>query len=99
MANDLTKNPWVIDTPSATNLTTVWTDVRGIRWVAPSSVAGNEANVQDQNGNVIFRSLATGANTSVSEAFEASRYGKHINGLRVPTLDSGIIYIDFYRSG
>ena len=94
MANVLTDNPWVIDTAGSANLRTAWSDIRRILWVAPGSVAGDEANVQDQNSNVIFRRLATGANTSVFEEYE-ERFGRPVNGLKVPTLGSGILYIFF----
>lgn len=93
MANDLTKNPWVVDTAAAGAILTAWADVRSIQWIG-ATTAGHEAVVQDQDGRVIWRRLAQGANQNFETEFEG-RFGRRINGLIVPTLASGTLYITF----
>ena len=95
MANDLTKNPWVVDTASATAILSDWADVRSIQWIG-GAIAGDEAVVQDKDGRVIWRRLAGGANQNFETEFEG-RFGMPVNGLKVPTLTSGTIYIRFNR--
>ena len=94
MANSLTLNPWVVDTPAAGAISTDYADVRSIQWVAPSAAAGNEAVVQDQSGRVIWRRVAAGTNTNFDTEFHG-RWGRRVNGLLVPTLASGTLYITF----
>lgn len=93
MANDLTKNPWVVDTAGSAAILTSWADIRSIQWIG-GTTAGHAAIVQDQNGVVIWRRLAQGANQNFDSEFEG-RFGRRVNGLTVPTLDSGTLYITF----
>lgn len=93
MANDLTANPWVVDTPAAGAILTNWADLRSIQWEG-ATTAGHEAVVQDQSGRVIWRRLAQGANQNFDTEFEG-RFGRPVNGLIVPTLGSGTLYLTF----
>ena len=98
MANDLSKNPWVVDTASATAILTSWAAVAQIQWIG-ATTAGHEAIIQDQDGRVLWRRLAQGANqnfeTVYAEAGQHGGRGRNVNGLLVPTLGSGILYITF----
>lgn len=89
MANDLTDNPYIIDTASAAVLVAGRLRIKSIRWVG-ASVAGHVAEIQDSNNRVIWRSQATGANNVEGQIIE--RVWE--NGFRVPTLQSGTLYID-----
>ena len=93
MANDLTKNPWVVDTAGSAAILTDFAEVRSIQWIG-ATTAGHEAIVQDQSGQVIWRRLAQGANQNFDTEFEGRR-GRLVNGLLVPTLASGTLYITF----
>lgn len=95
MANQLSGNPWVIDTAAATVLLDTWADIRLIRWVG-AGVIGDECSVTDQNSRVIFSSFAATAKYKDEVSFE-DRQGLSVNGLIVPTLASGKVYIYFDR--
>ena len=97
MPNSLTKNPWVVDTASATAISTEWVYIRSIQWIG-GAVSGDEAVVADQNDRVIWRRLAQGANQDFETVWD-NRMGGQADGLQVPTLTSGTIYITFARGG
>lgn len=92
MANVLTRNPIVIDTAGASALLTGRMDVIKIRWVAPSASAGNQVDIQDSNGVTSWESVATGNNYVESESWPHD-YPLPMQGLLVPTLGSGTVYI------
>lgn len=83
----------MVDTADAAAILSDWADVRSIQWIG-GTTAGHEAIVQDKDGRVLWRRLATGANQNFDTEFEG-RFGRHVNGLLVPTLQSGILYITF----
>ena len=87
MANDLTQDPLIIDTAAATVLSTNNLYIKSIRWVG-ATTAGHTAIIHDQASNVIWSSVASGANYVESEIVE-----QWVNGLIVPTLASGVLYI------
>lgn len=93
MANDLLKNPWTVDTASATAILTDWANLRSIQWIG-GTTAGHEAVIQDKDGRVLWRRLATGANQDFETVFP-ERLGHPVNGLLVPTLTSGVLYLTF----
>ena len=93
MANSLTANPWVVDTAAAGAILTDWANLRSIQWEG-ATTAGHEAVVQDQSGRVIWRRIAQGTNQNFDTEFEG-RFGRQVNGLIVPTLGSGTLYITF----
>lgn len=93
MANDLLKNPWKVDTAAATVLTTAALRVRGVRWVG-ATTAGHTAIIHDQNARVVWSGVATGANYAESDMINTGDRGWDWDGLIVPTLASGILYIE-----
>ena len=94
MANDLTGNPWLVDTAAATDLTvtafgqSTRIKVKSIRWDAEAAAAGNNAVVQDAAGRKVWGATATGANYSESEMVE-----HWVTGIKVATLDAGQVAI------
>ena len=93
MANDLTKNPWKVDTQAATVLSTSPLRVRGVRWVG-GTTAGHLATIKDQNGRIVWTSVAAGANHVESDLTNSGPNGWNWDGLIVDDLDSGILYIE-----
>ena len=93
MANDLTNNPWVIDTAAATVLTAMRLRVRGVRWV-DATTAGHKATIQNAAGKIVWDSTAAAANNV--EGDQISDFGPFPDwdGLIVPTLASGKLYIE-----
>jgi len=93
MANDITGNPLKVDTASSTALSSYNFTAWMIRWVG-ATTAGHTISVQDKNGNVKYASEASGANY-VEESHLVSPKNESLifNGLKVPTLGSGIIFI------
>ena len=92
MANDITNNPFVIDTPGAGALVTYSFRVRGIRWVG-ATTAGHLVSVTDQNDVVKWEGEAAGTNHTESDTIQDEKLWK---GLKVPTLRSGKIYIEVW---
>jgi hypothetical protein len=92
MANDLTTNPLVVDTAAATVLWTDYFKPKSVRWVG-ATTAGHAAEIQDQNGKVMYRAVADGANFIDDALIEREDPGW--NGFKVPTLDSGKLYITY----
>jgi hypothetical protein len=88
MANDLTKRPWIIDTPSAINLTDDRVRVSVLRWVATAATAGGLATITDKSGRVFWQGAATATTESAESVLDMD-----VDGLRVPTLASGTLYI------
>lgn len=76
---------------SAGNSVLVSTDISidKVRWVG-ATTAGHQVEIQDQNGNSKFKSTATGSNYVESETFTTPLDSQ---GLVVPTLDSGVLYV------
>lgn len=95
MANDITKYPLVIDTAGAGAILTTPFRIKKIRWVN-GTTAGHTAIVQDQNGNLFWESIASGANYVEESDFTHDESQRNIiNGLKVPTLGSGKLEIYF----
>ena len=95
MSNDLTEKPYIIDTASATLLSAQRLKIASIRWNAPSASAGHAVSVQTALGRVLWASVATGANYAEAESwpYESPLIA---DGLKVPTLGSGTLYINVY---
>lgn len=88
MANNLTGNPWIIDTPGAGLLVSGDVDVKMLRWVG-ATTAGHQAIAQNGLSQVEWEDVAAGANYSTSE--EGPFF--FAQGLKVTTLASGKLYI------
>ena len=90
MANNLTSNPWVIDTPGVTVLFKTDVFVEHMEFV-DYSVQGSQCVVQDRFGKTVWKALG-------AADLEEVRSGKigEIYGLVVPTLqNSGILRVYF----
>lgn len=95
MANSLNQNPYVIDTAGATILSVVPIRIKKIRWVGGTTL-NHTASVQDQNGNIFWESACPGE--SYVEESDFTTYDNQsavMNGLKVPTLGSGKLFIYF----
>lgn len=88
MANDLTSIPWIIDTAAATILTNDRIRVKAVHWVG-ATAAGHQVIVQNNVGRELFRADAFGAN-NVDRLLIEDDWRL---GFKVPTLDSGKLYI------
>lgn len=93
MANDITGNPLVIDTASASVITSYVFTAWAIRWVN-GTTAGHTISVQDKNSKIKYATVASAANY-VEESHLISPKSESLvfDGLLVPTLASGTIYI------
>lgn len=95
MANIRRKGLYIIDTAGAGDIeaNSVGITIAKIRWVG-GTTAGHEAKVTDAFDNVFWDTFATGANYVESDDFAQRNASKRtIDGLRVPTLGSGKLYI------
>ena len=88
MANELEKDPMVIDTASPNVIITDRLRIKSIRWVYEGASAGDNVEVQDAAGNTIWETVASGANYSESELIE-----QDVTGLIILTLAGGKLYI------
>jgi len=93
VANDLTGLPFVIDTPGVSILTTDLIRIKGIRWYSPSAVAGHLAEIRDAFDRVKWRAVATGPNYEESDLQPDEKIW---NGLKVPVLQSGQLFIEVW---
>ena len=80
----------VLDTASSTAVTTKTFVAYIIRWVG-ATTAGHTASVQNDAAKIKWASEASGANYVEETHFD----GKPVifEGLKVPTLGSGVVYI------
>lgn len=95
MSNDITGNPYILDTASSTLVTAARIKIQSIRWVSPVASAGDTAIIQNALGRVVFSSEATGANYVEAQnwPYEAPLIA---DGLKVTTLESGTLYISLF---
>lgn len=85
-----TSNTWVIDTPHATNVIDARRlKIHSIKWRG-GTTAGHTAVVTDAAAGHVWADVAAGANY-VSATYEEGQ--RWINGLKVPTLASGVLEI------
>ena len=94
MANDLTSNPWILDTVTAL-VTSDDLFIRAIKWnPGAAAIAGNQVILQDKNGKEFWRGDATGANGEfVFNPASTNLTGWKVQGLKVPTIAAGRISI------
>lgn len=91
MSNVIIRSPLVIDTAGATALTAYTFVANKVRWVG-ATTAGHTAIIQNNSGHVKWAAEATGANYTEETHF-SERYPLILDGLIVPTLASGVLYI------
>ena len=85
--NLLNQNPFVIDTPSSAVLTTEPLRIHTIRWIGGSVTS--RAALTDRFGHPFWESLSS----SPFDRDETRLKPVLIQGLRVPVLTRGILYI------
>lgn len=95
MANNVTGNPFIIDTATDAALTNDHLHVFSIMWVSASN--DSACSVQDENGNVKFASHG-GSATSIIQSPDFGPEGLFFNGMKVPTLGAGKLYIYLKRN-
>jgi len=91
----LTSNPLIIESADASpnTITTKPLQIQTIRFIG-ATTAGHQAVVQDQNGKVKWDSKVL-ANTTDQTHFDPPLFS---DGLKVPTLASGTLYIYLFGS-
>jgi hypothetical protein len=89
MANDISANPWSIDTASATAIWTgnIWID--RLVWHEPTT-AGDALEVTDSNGKTIWSKYALAGGSGMDYDLKVDSV---FNGLIVPTMSSGTLYV------
>jgi hypothetical protein len=89
MANDLTGNPWKVDTASSTPIWTgkVW--LEKMLWHEPSA-SGDHLQVTDVAGRVIWDKHALAGGSGLDYDLKT---GTIFDGIIVPILSSGTLYI------
>jgi len=93
MANNLTINPYVLDTPGGGTITTNVLHLKKLRWVG-ATAAGHQCVLTDQSGNVFWESFAAGANYVEETDFSTyNQKGNTLNGIRLTILGSGRLYL------
>lgn len=97
MANIRRKGLYIIDTAGAGDIEPIGVaiTIAKIRWVAgTASVATDECKITDAADNVFYDAFATAANYTESDDFAfRNRSKRTIDGLRVPVLGHGKVYI------
>lgn len=86
MANNANINPMLIDSTGVVR-TERNLRIKAIRWVG-ATTAGHALILDDQDGNVVFHSVAAGANH-----VDAHNVETVVNGLTVDTIASGTCYV------
>jgi outer membrane protein assembly factor BamB len=86
MANDVQRNPWILDSTTLAPLWKGYIRMEAMTW-QDVTAAGNQLILQDQNGKEVWSMTAPGSGYF--------NYGKPmwINGLIVKRIDSGKVYI------
>lgn len=90
MANDLTKNPWIVDTVGVLVASDI-VRVRGIRWVG-GTTAGHVARLTDGSSRTFWSAVASGSNYIESDRPQV--LNANPVGLKLEQLGSGILYIE-----
>jgi hypothetical protein len=92
MANILTANPWVLNTPGV--ITTDTVRVGRLRWVAEGAAAGDNVVVSDSAGHVFWEATAAGVNTIVESNPFVGIEGD-CRGLVLTTIQAGKLYVSY----
>lgn len=95
MANDLTSNPWLIDTVTAFSLCTdMYIRLKHIRWIE-ATTAGHLVELVDVDSNIVWRSVASGANFVESDLHHNEVRVSTPKGLRASALQSGKVFVTY----
>lgn len=92
MANDVRGKVWKLDTSGATVIWATRAKIRFIEWFNPTTI-GHLMQLTDVNDRVIVDGRAEAANQTQIFDIGASGVGNYYNGLKMPTLQSGIVYV------
>ena len=87
MANNLTGNPWVIDTAAV--ITTGPVRVVSAEWQEPT--AGNDLTILDNSGNTIYDDNAIAGGSGIR--LEVKIADTLFNGFNVSVIDGGTLYV------
>lgn len=98
MANSTRNKVWKLDTTGTIAASGQYLDISKIRWVG-GTTAGHTVVLTDGNDNPLWQSICSGANYVEADDFSTheNRGGslRHVNGLKLVTLASGVLYIYF----
>lgn len=89
MANVLRQSPWILDTAGAATLWPSRFAPSKVVWSGPTTVA-HVLELTDVNGKVLLHLVCEVAGGSQQVTFPRGQYW---NGLKLPTLGSGTVYI------
>ena len=89
MANNLTNNPWILDSTGV--VTTDMIRVKGIRWTGAGS--GNTVILKDAAGHVVWNSVGNAANYVEADGISFTP-GLNWNGLTVDTIAAGVLLVE-----
>jgi len=94
MANSFLGTPpvWILDTASATAVSTDVIRPYSMVWVSATAAPGDLCIVQDKNGKEIWRSVAPGPNFDGDE-FRAPDKSFNMQGFILQTLSSGTLRV------
>lgn len=70
MANEFVGRRWIIDTVSATPLTTEKLFVKSIRWVRDTATAGDNVEIRDPAGKLLWETVAADQYPAESDLIE-----------------------------
>ena len=90
MSNNTSRNPWAMDSVDTTGVSTEGFPLKMVRWVSKSASAGDDAEVQDENGRTIWISVANASNY-----VEQSPLMVNAVTIKIPQVDSGTLYLYF----
>lgn len=93
MANNVTRNPFYIDTAAAASVIIGRLEITKIRWVSPNAAAGHQCIIQDGAGLPVWESIAPADDHIDSDGW-TDENPLVVVGLTVPTLASGVVYIN-----
>ena len=95
MANSLLQNPWSIDTPTLFSLCTgMYVRIKQIR-VVGMTTAGHVALLVDDSSNLVWRTVASGANFVESDLHHNEVAVAPPIGLRAAALQSGTLFVTY----
>ena len=88
MANDITGNPWILDT--AGSVTTSPFKCQYLKWTPTTD--GDDLLIVDNAGNTVWSLKAIAADSNQGIDYKEPIEGV-INGLSITTIDNGTLYV------
>ena len=93
MSNVTDQHPWVLDTAGVISTDDYY--ISKLAWVG-GTTAGDNLIVHDKNGNVVFESVAAGANHIDELNFSGELLNSRLfHGFDLETISSGKLYVYF----